>query len=97
NSAHPFEDPNALTAIFELLLAISIGAGLFYTFGKMAGDTRQGWALWAISAIIYIIALAVAMPAEQAGNPLVANACPKGVTAPCVDISANANQAGGNM
>jgi K+-transporting ATPase ATPase A chain len=97
NSSHPFEDPNALTAIVEIFVAISIGAGLFYTFGKMAGDTRQGWALWAISAIIYIIALAVAIPAEQTGNPLVANACPAGVRAPCVDISANANQAGGNM
>src|SRR5262249_49331209 len=52
NSAHPFEDPNALTMIVEILVAISIGAGLFYTFGKMVGDTRQGWALWAISAII---------------------------------------------
>jgi K+-transporting ATPase ATPase A chain len=97
NSAHPFEDPNALTAIVELLCAISIGAGLFYTFGKMVGNTRQGWALWAISAIIYIVAIAVAMPAEQAGNPLVANACPKGISAPCVDIGANANQTGGNM
>src|SRR6516162_8533597 len=59
NSSHPFEDPNALTMMLEVLTAISIGAALFYMFGKMVHDTRQGWVLWAVSAIIYIIALCV--------------------------------------
>src|SRR5579875_483891 len=89
NSAHPFENPNALTALIIILEEISLGAGLFYTFGKWVGDTRQGWVLWAVSAIIFIVALAVALPAEQAGNPLVANAG--------VNVSATATQSGGNM
>src|SRR5581483_10013158 len=42
NSAHPFENPNAFTAMLIILCEISIGAGLFYMFGKMVGDTRQG-------------------------------------------------------
>lgn len=89
NSAHPFENPSALTSMLELLCELSLGAGLFYMFGKMVRDTRQGWALWAISAIVFIIAVAVALPAEQAGNPLVASAG--------VNISATATQSGGNM
>ncbi len=89
NSAHPFENPNALTSFLEILCAISLGAALFYMFGKMVRDTRQGWVLWAVSAIIYIIAIAVALPAEQIGNPLVASAG--------VNISATATQSGGNM
>ena len=45
NAAHPFENPNAFTALLIILCEISLGAGLFYMFGKMVGDTRQGWAL----------------------------------------------------
>jgi K+-transporting ATPase ATPase A chain len=89
NSAHPFENPNALTNLIEMLTIISIGAGLFYMFGKMVGDTRQGWVLWAASAIIFVMAMAVVLPAEQSGNPLLTN------------IGANqvvsAAQPGGNM
>jgi potassium-transporting ATPase potassium-binding subunit len=89
NSAHPFENPNALTSLLELFCELSLGAGLFYMFGKMVKDTRQGWVLWAISAIIFVIAICVALPAEQAGNPLVANLG--------VNISATSTQSGGNM
>ncbi len=74
NSAHPFENPNAFTTILILLMELSLGAGLFYMFGKMVGDTRQGWTLWAVSAIIFIIAIGVALPAEQSGNPLLTRA-----------------------
>jgi K+-transporting ATPase ATPase A chain len=73
NSAHPFENPNALTNLIEMLAIISIGAGLFYMFGKMVGNTRQGWVLWAASAIIFAIAVAVVLPAEQTGNPLLSH------------------------
>jgi len=89
NAAHPFENPNAFTTILILLEEISLGAGLFYMFGKMVGDTRQGWVLWAVSAIIFVIAIAVALPAEQIGNPLLAKAG--------ANETVTAYQAGGNM
>src|SRR5262249_19407964 len=46
NSAHPFENPTIISEYVELLAIFSLGAGLFYMFGKMVGDTRQGWVLW---------------------------------------------------
>ena len=70
NAAHPFENPNALTALIIILEEISLGAGLFYMFGKWVGDTRQGWVLWAVSAILFVIGMAVVIPAEQTGNPI---------------------------
>jgi len=89
NSAHPFENPNALTNLIEMLAIISIGAGLFYMFGKMVGNTRQGWVLWAASAIIFAIAVAVVLPAEQTGNPLLSHVGANQVVGD--------TQAGGNM
>ena len=89
NAAHPFENPNAFTTILILLEELSLGAGLFYMFGKMVGDTRQGWVLWAVSAIIFVIAIVVALPAEQIGNPLLAKAG--------ANEAVTAYQAGGNM
>jgi potassium-transporting ATPase potassium-binding subunit len=89
NSAHPFENPNAFTNLLIMLSVLAIPAGLFYMFGKMVADTRQGWVLWAASVILLIVGLAVAIPAEQIGNPLVARAG--------VNLSATANQSGGNM
>ncbi len=89
NSSHPFENPNLVTELVELLAIFSIGAGLFYMFGKMVGDTRQGWVLWAASAIIFLIGIAVALPAEQTGNPLLSNVG--------ANQAVTAMQAGGNM
>jgi potassium-transporting ATPase potassium-binding subunit len=89
NSAHPFENPNALTALLIMLCEITIGAGLFYMFGKWVGDTRQGWALWIVSAILFVIGIAVIIPAEQTGNPLLTKAGANQVV--------SATQAGGNM
>ena len=89
NSAHPFENPHALTNLIEMLSIISIGAGLFYMFGKMVGDTRQGWVLWAASAIIFVIAIAVVLPAEQTGNPI--------LTSVGANQVVSDTQAGGNM
>lgn len=73
NSAHPFENPNAFTGLLIILCEITLGAGLFYMFGKMVGDTRQGWVLWTVSAIIFLIGIFVVIPAEQSGNPLLTN------------------------
>jgi potassium-transporting ATPase potassium-binding subunit len=89
NSAHPFENPNALTAMLIIFCEITLGAGLFYMFGKWVGDTRQGWALWIVSAILFVIGLAVIIPAEQTGNPLLTKAGANQVV--------SATQAGGNM
>jgi len=89
NAAHPFENPNAFTNLLIMFSVLVIPAGLFYMFGKMVGDTRQGWVLWAASAILMIIALAVALPAEQTGNPLLSNVG--------ANQTVTSTQAGGNM
>ena len=74
NSAHPFENPTPLTNFLEILSIFAIPAGLTYTFGRMVGDTRQGWAIWAAMTILFLAGVAVALPAEQAGNPLLTTA-----------------------
>src|SRR3984893_7596845 len=89
NSAHPFENPNAFTAMLIILCEISLGAGLFYMFGKMVGNTRQGWSLWLVAAILFVVGMVVLLPAEQAGNPI--------LTKLGGDQVASSTQAGGNM
>ncbi|HEY7127162.1 MAG TPA: potassium-transporting ATPase subunit KdpA [Ktedonobacterales bacterium] len=70
NSAHPFENPNALTTLLEIVAELAIPAGLTYYFGKMAGNTKQGWALFGAMYALWLIAVFIVMPAEQTGNPL---------------------------
>ena len=89
NSAHPYENPNALTNLLEMLAILLIPAGLTYTFGRMVGDTRQGWAVLAAMGILFVALLAVTVHSEQQGNPLIARLG--------VDQAASATQAGGNM
>jgi K+-transporting ATPase ATPase A chain len=72
NSAHPYENPTPLSNVAEIFLILLIGGGLTYTFGRMAGNPRQGWALLAIMLAILIFALGVLYWAESSGNPLVA-------------------------
>src|SRR5207302_6848398 len=69
NSAHPYECPTQGALFVELLLILMIPSALCYTFGKMLGDTRQGWALWAAMTIIFIPMLWICVSAEQSGNP----------------------------
>jgi potassium-transporting ATPase potassium-binding subunit len=69
NSAHPFENPTPLSNFLEMLAILLIPAALCYTFGKMVGDRRQGWALLAAMLIIFIPFLIICYSAEQAGNP----------------------------
>ncbi len=88
NSAHPFENPTPLTNMLEMLAIFAIGAGLTYTLGKMVGNTRQGWALYAVMAVLFFIGVAVAYPAEAGGNPLYPTT---------VSQASTALQAGGNM
>ncbi len=89
NSAHPFENPNAFTNIVMLVSIFSIPAALFYLFGKMAGNTKQGWTLWIVSAILFFVGIGVALPAEQLGNPQ--------LTQYTINQQPTATQAGGNM
>jgi len=73
NSAHPYENPTPLSDFLELLAILLISAGLCYTFGRMIGDTRQGWALLAAMTIVFVGFLAVCLLSEQAGNPILAH------------------------
>jgi potassium-transporting ATPase potassium-binding subunit len=89
NSAHPYENPTALSNLLEMLAILMVPAALTYTFGRMVGDTRQGWAVLAAMAILFVSLLSVAAWNEQRGNPLLAGLG--------VDEAASATQAGGNM
>jgi potassium-transporting ATPase potassium-binding subunit len=89
NSAHPFENPNAITNFIQIVLIFSIGASLTNVFGRMVGDQRQGWAVFGVMGILVLGGVAIAYWAEAAGNPAFA---PLGI-----DANASAFQAGGNM
>ena len=69
NSAHPFENPNALTNLIEMLAIFALGAGLTNLFGRMAGDERQGWAILAAMGLLFAIGVAAVYWAEAQGNP----------------------------
>src|SRR5262249_35409482 len=69
NSAHPLENPTPLSNVFEVLSILVISAALCYTFGKMIGDTRQGWALLTAMLVLFLPLLALCYWSEQAGTP----------------------------
>jgi K+-transporting ATPase ATPase A chain len=89
NSAHPYENPTPLTNLLEILAMLLIPFALTYTFGKMVGDTRQGWVLLVAMLILFVPLTMLAFHSEQAGNPL--------ITQQGVDQIASAEQAGGNL
>ena len=89
NSAHPYENPTALANFFQMLAIFLIPAALCFAFGREVGDIRQGWALLAAMTVMFVLAVALITPAEQAGNPL--------LTSLGVDQAAGSTQAGGNM
>ncbi len=89
NSAHPYENPTALSNLFEMFAIILIASGLTYTFGRMSGDTRQGWAVLAAMTILFLGLLSITAYNEQQGNPLINRLG--------VDQTPSATQAGGNM
>ncbi|HEX6736780.1 MAG TPA: potassium-transporting ATPase subunit KdpA [Vicinamibacteria bacterium] len=70
NAAHPFENPNPLTNFFSMFLIFAIPAGLTRTFGRMAGDRRQGWALFGAMAFLFFAGVGAAYWAEARGNPI---------------------------
>ncbi|MFZ0912121.1 MAG: potassium-transporting ATPase subunit KdpA [Candidatus Korobacteraceae bacterium] len=87
NSAHPFENPTPFTNLLEMFAIFTIGAGLTYTLGRMAGSQRHGWAVWAAMAILFLVGVTVAYWAEARGNPLLQG----------VNQQVTATQPGGNM
>jgi K+-transporting ATPase ATPase A chain len=89
NSAHPFENPTALTGLLEMWLIFLVGVALTNTFGRMVGDQRQGWALLAAMAVLFAVGIAVVYPSEAGPGPALA--------AVGVDQAAGAGQSGGNM
>ena len=89
NSAHPYENPTPISNFLEMVSILLISGALCITFGRMVGDVRQGWAiLWAMS-IVMVALMAVAVWAEQSGNPVLAKAG--------ADTTASALSSGGNM
>ena len=69
NSAHPFENSTPFSNFIEMLSILMIPAAICYTFGKMVGDTRQGWAILITMTIIMVAFLGLAVWSEQSGNP----------------------------
>ncbi len=89
NSCHPFENPTPLSGLLEMLAILLIPAALCYTFGKMVGDTRQGWAVLLVMLIIFVPMLSLCAWSESQGNPALAKLG--------ADQSASDLQPGGNM
>jgi len=89
NSAHPFENPTAFAGLVEMLLIFLIGAALTNTFGRMIGDQRQGWALFAVMAAMFLASATAIYASEAAPNPTFAPFH--------LDQAAGDLQAGGNM
>ncbi|KEA08766.1 potassium-transporting ATPase subunit KdpA [Agrobacterium rhizogenes] len=71
NSAHPFENPDAISNLIQMLAIFAIGAALTNVFGRMVGNQRQGWAILAAMGTLFIAGVIVTYWAEAAGNPLV--------------------------
>lgn len=89
NSAHPFENPTPLTNFIQMLTIFLIPAGLCYAFGMMVGDRRQGWAIFAAMAILFVVMAGFTIRSELIGNPLLASAG--------AETSSSLEQPGGNM
>ncbi|MGK6356903.1 potassium-transporting ATPase subunit KdpA [Sphingomonas sp. DT-207] len=70
NSAHPFENPNAITNLVQMLSIFAIGVGLTWTFGKAVGNPRQGWAILAAMLVLFLAGAGITYWQEAAGNPV---------------------------
>ena len=89
NSAHPFENPNAISNFLQMLSIFLIPTALCFVFGRMVGDLRQGWAVLAAMTLVFVVAVFGVTTAEQQGNPVLATLG--------ADTQASTAQAGGNM
>src|SRR5262249_12663281 len=89
NSSHPFENPTPLSNLLAMFLIFLIPGALTYTFGKMVGDTRQGWAIFGAFSVMFLIGVFVCYNFEAAGNPLLSKLG--------IESAATSGQSGGNM
>ncbi len=89
NSAHPYENPNAITNLVQIVLIFAFGAGLTNVFGRMVGNQKQGWAIFAVMGLLFLAGVTTLYWAEAAGNPAFA--------ALHIDQASGALQSGGNM
>ncbi|TIR73496.1 MAG: potassium-transporting ATPase subunit KdpA, partial [Mesorhizobium sp.] len=71
NAAHPFENPDAISNLIQMLSIFALGAGLTNVFGRMVGSERQGWAILASMGVLFLVGVIVCYWAEAAGSPLV--------------------------
>ncbi|MER8816020.1 potassium-transporting ATPase subunit KdpA [Mesorhizobium sp. M0965] len=71
NAAHPFENPDAISNLIQMVTIFAFGAALTNVFGRMVGNQRQGWAILSAMGVLFIAGVAVCYWAEAAGNPLV--------------------------
>ncbi|MET3582599.1 K+-transporting ATPase ATPase A chain [Mesorhizobium robiniae] len=71
NAAHPFENPDAISNLIQMVSIFAIGAALTNVFGRMNGNQRQGWAILTAMGVLFIAGVAVCYWAEASGNPLV--------------------------
>jgi len=70
NSAHPFENPTPLSNFLEMIMIFLIPTALTFTFGKMVGSSRQGWAIFSVMLILFLAGLSISLYAEYASNPI---------------------------
>jgi K+-transporting ATPase ATPase A chain len=89
NSAHPYENPNPITNMLQIWMLLAIPFAFPFTFGKMAGDSKQGWAVFAAMAVLWLAGALIVMPLEARGNPK--------LNAFGVNQHVSSVQSGGNM
>jgi K+-transporting ATPase ATPase A chain len=89
NSAHPYANPTPLSNFLEMIAILLIPAALCHTFGRVVGDRRQGWAMFAAMSLVFVLLSVIAIRAEQSGNPA--------VSAAEVNQAPGSMLAGGNM
>lgn len=71
NSAHPFENPDAISNLLQILLMLLLGTSLPFTYGKMVGNKKQGRVLFVSMAMMFIVFLGISLASENAGNPAI--------------------------
>ncbi|QTH45336.1 potassium-transporting ATPase subunit A [Cohnella sp. LGH] len=69
NSSHPFENPNGLTNVIEMISMWSLSAGLPFMYGRFAKSKKQGWVIFSAMMILFLVFLTIAYTAEKSGNP----------------------------
>jgi K+-transporting ATPase ATPase A chain len=73
NSAHPFENPTPISNFLEMLSILLIPAALTYTYGRMVGSRREGWALFTVMMVLFLLGLGISLYSEYSQNPVFGN------------------------